>query len=209
VIHADLPRAIRAFGRSHYGHVRFRVKARLKAWGLGPDCEPYDILYDEQRISAKKFGFTKTYIVPASALGLSEAVLARPVQGRIRRELGAYLREHGYLVEPGVEPEYRVDIVVTVAARVLAWPDTPGVTTPPWKPLGPEILVPWSVYGDSWDELRRIRSQAQRDNVWEFSVLCNPDEEVHIRDRGLVENICRVIPDERVAYGFLRPVERV
>lgn len=209
MIHTDLPRAIRAFGRNHYGRVRFYVKARLKAWGLGSDCEPYDILYDEQQISAKKFSFTKTCTVPASSLGLSEAVLSRPVQGQIRRELGTYLRKHGYLVEPGVEPDHHVDIVVRVTARILAWPDTPGVTTPPWKPLGPDILVPWSTYDDSWRELRRMKTQAQYDNVWEFSVLCHPDEWAAIVDRDLVTNLCQVIPDERVEDGFLRPVERI
>ena len=45
-----------------------------------------------------------------------------------RRAVARGLRREEYVTEPGVEPEYRVEVQVTVHAVVPAWPAVKGVT---------------------------------------------------------------------------------
>jgi hypothetical protein len=207
----SLPRAIRDFS-NHRGVIHYRRQAKpLKAWGLGPD---YSIAItpsvdETHTIASERNGYTGGYSVTPEDLGLDERRLIEPMRTPLLREIGEHLREHGRLVEPSENPRYHVEIIVHVTGVVTSWPDVPGVTTPPWSPTGPGIAVPWSIDGKAWRGLRQAREKALYANAWEFSVLCNPEEEWLIADRDLVGNLCRVIPDERVPYGWLRPVERI
>jgi hypothetical protein len=200
-----LPRAIQNFRDRT---VAYYLRRRLSVLSLGPNDDVYAVI-DAATVTARRYGYTKSYTVDAATLGVSERRLISPIESIVLRELGRGLRSEHHVVEPSENPHYRVEVTVHVTGSVYAWPDTPGVTTPPWRAVGPEILVPWSIYDDAWGELRRVQMKAEYDNVWEFSVLCNPQEWAVIDGRDLVGNLCRVIADERVPYGFLRPVERV
>jgi hypothetical protein len=144
--------------------------------------------------------------VKESELTPTQRSMMRTLEEVNRRNLAeALVGEAHVLAADEDEPTSNVRVEIVVRTTAMAWPDVPGVTTAPWRPLGPDLL-----YGAPGTITRIIdlRHQALTDGAWEFAMLVHPDF-IAPAMFGPLESLGRLIPDPRIYYGLVRPCERI
>lgn len=205
---ALLPRARMSFPRNVHSWSYYEPQPS-PALCITPDDLPEPTTINVRRMDCRWMSATFEFQTTPELFGADRVWCEQYGEGPITQRIKEGLLENGYVVGNTDHPDYDVRITVHVIGSVRAWPDVPGVTTPPWRTCAPDIDIPHTLNG--MDQIGRLACESMRNGAWEFVLLCSPDDQsflVHGPGQT-IENIARIIPDDRVPRGKLRPAERV
>lgn len=202
-----LPRTTRRLTGGQTGSFAYMKPPVMSALSLGWDEGPSTttVTYDTAVIEARRFDAAVEVEVPLSDLAPeAQRIILEMTGPKVVRKIGDGLRREGYLVEPGVEPEMRIRVMAVVYGTVQSWPDVPGVTGVPYRPVGVERVVPVTTL-DLSVMLRLEVEHVVHAHGFRAVWLTHPGTYLS----RVTEEHLSVVRDDRVPVGVLRLAEQV